>query len=69
MLCHGQTQMVLLPYHFFRLEALRSNIRNITTILGFFLEFEPKLLQQLWRETLSFLCFKVYWMALKFELS
>ena len=58
MLCHGQTQMVLWPYHFFLLNAFRSNSRGHHNDLGIlFLEFEPKALQQLWRETLSFFLF------------
>ena len=52
MLCHVNTQMVLLPYHFFLFEAFRSNCRGHHNNLGIpFLE----LVQQLWRETLSFL--------------
>ena len=62
MLCHRQTQMVLLPYHFFLLRVFRRNSRWHHNDLGIlFLEFDPETLQQLWRETLSLLCSKVYW--------
>ena len=62
MLCHGQTQMVLLSYHFFLLKALRLSSRGHHNNLGIlFLELVPTALQQQWRETLSLLCSKVYW--------
>ena len=62
MLCHVHTQVVLLSYNFFLLEAFRSNSRGHHNDLGIlFLQLEPHALQQLWRETISLLSSKVYW--------
>ena len=53
--------MVLLPYHFFLFEAFRRNSRGRPNNLGIlFLELVPEALQQLWRETPSLLCSKVF---------
>ena len=35
-LCHGQTQTILLPYDLFLLRVFGRNSRGITTVLGFF---------------------------------
>ena len=61
MFCHGHTQMVLLPYHFFLLEAFRGHSWGHPNNLGtLFLELEPEALQKLWRQIISLLCSKVY---------
>ena len=49
--------MVLLPYHFFLLEAFRLASRGHHNNLGIlFLELLPEALHQLRRETFSLLC-------------
>ena len=62
MIRHGHTQMALLPYHFFLFEIFRLESRGHHNDLGIlFLELVPEALYQLWRETFSLLCSKVYW--------
>ena len=62
MLCHGQTQSVMLPKNFLLLVALRSISRGHHNDLGI-LSFQlvPKTLQWLWCKILSFLCSQVHW--------
>ena len=50
MFCHVHSQMVLLPYHFFRFEVFRLESLGIL-----FLELLPEALYQLWRKTFSLL--------------
>ena len=54
--CHVRTQMVLLPCHFFLLEAFRLESREIPTILVFF--FSCALTRRI---TFSLLCSQVNW--------
>ena len=56
------SQMVLLPYHFFFFEVFRSNSRGHHSDLWIlFLELLPEALYQLWRESFNLLCFQVNW--------
>ena len=60
MFCHANTQVVLLPYHFFLFEVFRLESRGHHNNLGIiFLELLPEALYQLWRETFSLLCSQV----------
>ena len=63
MFCQVNTQIVLLPCHFFSFFFLSLSSRNSGNhnILGFFLELLPEALYQLWRETLSLLRSQVNW--------
>ena len=60
MFCHVNTQMVLLPYHFFLFRNLSSRKSGTShQSLNSFLELLPEALHQLWQKTFSFLCSKV----------